>query len=205
MKAGGFMKDAITLFLITLISGICLGAVYEITKDPIAAAEAAAQQETYREVYADAAQFVEDEALDAAVQAFPEALAASGLSLGNVSIESALQALDSSGNPIGYVVSAASGDGYGGTIRVSVGITGEGMVTGIGFLEIAETPGLGMNADTPEFKAQFAGKTAEQFAVTKNGASADNEIDAITSATITSTAVTNAVNAALFFAADCIA
>ena len=72
MKAGGFMKDAITLFLITLISGICLGAVYEITKDPIAAAEAAAQQETYREVYADAAQFVEDEALDAAVQAFLE-------------------------------------------------------------------------------------------------------------------------------------
>ena len=41
--------------------------------------------------------------------------------------------------------------------------------------------------------------------MTKNGASADNEIDAITSATITSTAVTNAVNAALFFAANCIA
>ena len=43
MKKGGFMKDAVILFAITLIAGLCLGGVYGITKEPIAKAEAAAK------------------------------------------------------------------------------------------------------------------------------------------------------------------
>ncbi len=62
-----------------------------------------------------------------------------------------------------------------------------------------------MNAQQPEWKGQYAGKNVDQFAVTKNGASADNEINAISGATITSNAVTGAVNAAVYFAKNCMA
>ena len=112
--------------------------------------------------------------------------------------------LDASGSPMGYVVTATSGDGYGGNITVSIGITTQGEVKGIEFLTIGETAGLGMNADTPEWKGQFADKTVESFTVTKSGASADNEIDAIGGATITSNAVTGAVNSALYFVNGCV-
>ena len=70
---------------------------------------------------------------------------------------------------------------------------------------LAETAGLGMNAQKPEWKAQYGGKNVDAFAVTKNGASADNEINAISGATITSNAVTGAVNAAVYFAKNCMA
>ena len=54
-----------------------------------------------------------------------------------------------------------------------------------------------MKADTEEFKSQFAGKQVDAFTYTKNGASADGEIDAISGATITTNAMTNGVNAGL--------
>ena len=54
-----------------------------------------------------------------------------------------------------------------------------------------------MNADKPEFKDQYQDKNVESFEVTKTGAAADNEINAISGATITSNAVTGGVNAGL--------
>lgn len=106
---------------------------------------------------------------------------------------------------IGYVVTATSKDGYGGDVTVSVGITTDGEVKGIEFLTLNETAGLGMNASKPEWKGQFADKKVEQFSVTKSGSTSDEEIDAISGATITSNAVTNAVNTALYFVNDCVA
>ena len=76
-------------------------------------------------------------------------------------------------------------------------------MTGIDFLTINETAGLGMKAKEPAFKDQFGNKNPEIFQVTKNGASAEGDIDAISGATFTSNAVTNAVNAARVFAAYC--
>ena len=111
---------------------------------------------------------------------------------------------DLSDAAIGYVVTATSKDGYGGDITVSVGITTEGEVKGIEFLTLAETAGLGMNAAEPEWKAQYANQAVEQFMVTKSGASSDGEIDAISGATITSNAVTGAVNLALYFVNHCV-
>lgn len=200
-----FMKDAIILFVITLAAGISLGAVNEVTKGPIAQAKIEAQKEAYRAVYPDAADFKANPDFTEQVEASKTLLADSGLSLGNVSVDDALEAVDGSDNVIGYIVNATSNDGYGGAVQISVGITKEGALTGIEFLEIAETPGLGMNATNPEFKDQFKGKAAESLTVSKSGASADNEISAISGATITSNAVTNAVNAALFFVQNCIA
>lgn len=195
------MKDALILFAITLVAGACLGGAYEITKGPIEAAELAAKEEAFRTVLADADSFKLDDYSAALDKANADA---AGLGFGNVQVDECATGTDASGSAMGYVVTATSGDGYGGNITVSVGVTADGEVKGIEFLTLAETAGLGMNADTPEWKGQFAGKTVESFSVTKSGASADNEIDAISGATITSNAVTGAVNAVLYFVNSCV-
>lgn len=94
----------------------------------------------------------------------------------------------------GYVFST-SAKGYGGEIATMVGVNSDGAVSGMDFLSISETAGLGMNADSDEFKNQFVGKNGD-ISVNKNSP-ADNEIQALTGATITSKAVTEAVNIAL--------
>ena len=84
MSKGGFMKDALILFAITLVAGACLGGVYEITKDPIAAANQAAKERAFREVLADADSFAMDDysaALDKVNTEVKE------LDFGNVSVD----------------------------------------------------------------------------------------------------------------------
>lgn len=202
MSKGGFMKDALILFAITLVAGACLGGVFEVTKAPIAAANLAAKEEAFRVVLPDAASFEADDMTEVLAKANGDI---AGLGYGNVTVDEAATGLDASGNPIGYVVTTTSKDGYGGNITVSVGIQADGTVSGIEFLTIGETAGLGMNATQPEWKGQYAGKNVDEFAVTKNDASADNEINAISGATITSNAVTGAVNGAVYFVKNCLA
>ena len=50
------------------------------------------------------------------------------------------------GGETGYVITATDGEGYGGDIQVTVGITADGTVSGVSFLSISETAGLGMKA-----------------------------------------------------------
>lgn len=202
MSKGGFMKDALILCAITLVAGACLGGVYEVTKGPIEVANQEAKAEAYRAVLPEAADFTSDDLTELLASANAQI---AGLGYGNVTVDEAVTAVDNSGSPVGYVVTSTSNDGYGGAITVSVGIQSDGTVSGIEFLTLAETAGLGMNAQKPEWKAQYGGKNVDAFAVTKNGASADNEINAISGATITSNAVTGAVNAAVYFAKNCMA
>lgn len=202
MSKGGFIKDAIILFVITLIAGLCLGVVYEVTKKPIELAQIAAQKAAYQEVFPEAADFQTEDAFTEAAKASAEQLADKGF--GNVLVDSALKAVDGSGQTLGYVVNTTSKDGYGGNISISVGIQTDGTVLGIAFLSLNETAGLGMNAQNPEFKDQFQGKNAESLTVTKSGSAGDAEIDALSGATITSNAVTNAVNAALYYVHNCV-
>ena len=202
MSKGGFMKDAFVLFGITLVAGALLGGVYEMTKAPIDAANLAAKEAAYRTVFPDAASFDAGDLADK-IPAANEEIA--GLGYGKVSVDEAVTANDASGAAAGYVVTATSNDGFGGAITVSVGIQSDGTVNGIEFLTLAETAGLGMNAQKPEWKGQFAGKKADVFSVTKDGASSDDQINAFSGATITSRAVTNAVNAAVYFVDNCLA
>lgn len=86
---------------------------------------------------------------------------------------------------------------YGGDLQVMTGVDKDGKVAGIEILQISDTAGLGMNAKKDEFKNRFKGLT-EGITVQKNTASAENnEVLALTGATITSKAVTNAVNTAV--------
>ncbi len=90
--------------------------------------------------------------------------------------------------------------GYGGIVEVMVGVDKEGKVAGIDILSHSETPGLGANADKPDFTNQFIGKTGN-VTVSKTGGG-ENEINAISGATVTSNAVTDAVNEALIAAGE---
>ena len=104
-------------------------------------------------------------------------------------------AIDEKDEIIGYIFTTKE-KGYGGNIVVMTGIDNKnGKLTGVEILEINETAGLGMNAKNDSFKNQFVDSTGK-FEVVKNGAK-DNQIQALTGATITSSAVTNAVNTAI--------
>ena len=101
------------------------------------------------------------------------------------------------GNIIGYAVQVAP-KGYGGVVEVVVGVTADGNIQGIKVGNNTETPGLGKKSETPGFQEQFGGKTWESpIDVIKNSTPKDNEVAAISGATITSRAVTNGVNQAL--------
>ena len=196
-KQSGFIKDAIILFAITLISGLILGFVYDITKAPIAAAAKAAKNEAYAVVFPDAKDFDENDAEKAKIAETADEI--SGKGFGHVNIDAVVDAKDKSGNNIGRVITATSKDGYNGTVQLSVGIKSDGTVVGITFLTLAETPGLGMRAGEKNFYSQFANKNTKEFKLVKGSAGGDNEISAISGSTITSSAVTNAVDAALYF------
>ena len=71
---------------------------------------------------------------------------------------------------------------------------------GVQILTHSESPGLGANAVNSSFLNQYAGKGGQEISVVKNGQPGGAEIQAITGATITSKAVTRAVNAGVYFA-----
>lgn len=101
------------------------------------------------------------------------------------------------GKTAAYIFTESS-KGYGGDVSVMTAIKPDGTVAGVAILDVSgETPGLGQNAAKESFFSQYIG-LKKGVSVLKNGAKAENnEVDAVTGATITSTAVTRAVNAAL--------
>lgn len=189
------IKNTLILTSITVISGLLLGLVYDITKEPIAAARENTRQEAFHSVLPDAASFEEYEGYDA--QKAGELLGENGYD--SDEITETVVGKDDSGETVGYVVNVISHEGYAGDIEISVGIAADGTVRGIEMLSIGETAGLGMKADEADFKDQFKDKNVEKFTYTKSGESGDNMIDAISGATITTNAVTNAVDAALVY------
>ena len=189
------IKDALALTLITLVAGVALGGVYEITKDPIAKQEAQAKAEAYEQVFTDAAAFEAVEMDDTLTKTIRDQLDQEGYKAQY--IEEVMRAEDQSGETLGYAFAVVTSEGYGGDIRFSMGVQNDGTLNGISILSIGETAGLGMNADTPAFKDQFVGKQVEKLQYTKNGATQDDEINAISGATVTTNAMTNGVNAGL--------
>ena len=191
------MKDAIILCMISLIAALALGFVNEITKDRIAFLAAQEKAEAYREVYPEAVAIVDAENNDILAGALEEAeaiLTAGGFS--NVTIDEVCLVQDADMNHVGYVASVTL-KAYD-VMTLTFGYTTDGTCTGLAFLSIKETPGMGMKADEPEFKNQFIGNKAEQFVSVKSGAGA-GEINAISGATITTDGVITGVNAGICF------
>ncbi len=104
---------------------------------------------------------------------------------------------ETGGETVGYVFETGAG-GYGGTVSVMTGIDTQGNITGVVILSHGETPGLGANGTKPEFLNQYLQPAPEGgLSVIKYQTPAEGQIEAMTGATVTSTAVTNAVNQAI--------
>ena len=188
------VKNTLILTAITVVSGLLLGVVYDITKEPIAQAQENTKQEAYRTVLSDASEF---ETVEFDADAAASLLSENGYT-SDVITEIA-EGTDASGATVGYVISVQSSEAYDGSLSLSVGIASDGTVKGIEMLDISETAGLGMKADEAEFKDQFKDKNVQKFTYTKTGEDGDDKIDAISGATITTNAVTNAVDSALVY------
>lgn len=158
------VKLGLKLLIISAVAGLALGGVYAITEQPIKEQTIAAQNAARQQVLPEAADFKGD---------------------GEVYIGS-----DAEGNIVGYCMSKKT-KGYGGDIEVTVGMDSEGKITGVsvGGESFSETAGLGARAKEPWFTEQFIGKSGS-LSITKDG----GEIDAISSASITSRAVTGCVS-----------
>lgn len=175
-----FIKPAISLFIICMITTLCLATVNSITKDTIAARELSDAQEQRKLVFSDADSFekLEDEADKDESGLIREVYAAY-----------------SEQNLIGYVFNAVP-KGYGGEIAVTVGVSNDKKITGVRVGNNSETPGLGSKTANKEFTDQFQEKDiSSEIVVVKRSASQDNEIQAVSGATISTNAVTRAVQA----------
>ena len=147
------IKDTIAITLITLVAGLALGVVQDITADPIAKQEAQAKQDAYKAVFADADSF---ETVDVDADAMQSYLDENGYAA--QSIDETMLAKDASGNELGYAFTVTTSEGYGGDIQFAMGIQDDGTLNGISILSIGETAGLGMRANNPllpELKEAF--------------------------------------------------
>jgi electron transport complex protein RnfG len=156
------------LTVISLCAALLLAMTNAVTVGPIAVASAKAADEARRAVLTDADSFEE---------------------LSHDDTVSSLYRGLKGGETIGYTATTTV-VGYGGQIEVTVGIDTDGALTGlsVGGSKFAETAGLGAKAKEPAFTGQFVGKTAPL--------TLKKDVDAISGATITSTAVTKGVNIA---------
>lgn len=163
------VKPAFILFLICLVAAAALAGTNVATKTAIETAQLAAAEESRKVVFPEADSFEKTET---------HYLALKGTEL------------------IGYVFETES-KGYGGTLKVMTGIDTEGSITGVAILSHGETPGLGANATKESFTDQYRQSIPENGLSVTKGTAGDGEIAAITGATITTDAVTDAVNAAV--------
>ena len=208
------VRDVLILVLITLVAGLLLGAAYTVTSEPIARAHAKARELAQRTVMQAAQSFEtltpeEDASQEAGAEADGSLLEAVNAALADKGITSTAVtqidlAKDAAGEAIGYVVTCTNAEGYGGDVELMCGVSpaedGACRIEGISFLALTETAGMGMRAKEESFLEQFSGKmigAGQMLGYTKSGAPADNEIDAISGCTITTSAVTKDVSAAL--------
>lgn len=191
------LKDIVIFVIITVIAGLSLALVNSITKEPIALQNEKIVQDSYQSVFKNGKIFENNKLIDKIVKDFPQTIKRNKYNFGEngIVIDDVLTV--SSNKLIGHVVKVTTKDGYGGDITLVIGIDLKDKITGIEVLSIDETVGLGMNAKNDSFKRQYYNKPINKFIVTKTGKQNDQEIDAISGATITSSAFNNAVNGAL--------
>lgn len=177
------IKPALILFLICAVMAGALAYVNAITEPVIAQNEKLAEQQSLSQVFADA-------------NNFSDAIEASSLIEKGYSVTGSIEKLyeaQKDGESIGYVI-AVSSRGYGGEIKMLVGIDNASNIKGVTLTSHNETPGLGANVGKSSFTNQFEGEIPkEAFFVVKHETANDNEIQAVTAATVSSKAVTAGV------------
>lgn len=177
-KESSFINMVLTLFLVTAIAALALGAVYSVTKEPIALAKQKKLEAAIKAVLPDFDTIV--------TKKFPDN---SGDSL-------TFYFADKGAKQVGVAVETFTNKGFGGRIDLMVGFLNDGTISNTAVLSHKETPGLGdkMNKSKSNFSEQFNGKNPADFRlkVKKDG----GDVDAITAATISSRAFCDAVQRA---------
>lgn len=165
----------IALMVITIVSGGVLGFVYGLTKPAIDQVEANKNLKAINEVLKSDVEIVKTETKEIDDLTY------------NL-------AFDAEGNFIGAAIKTYSKNGFGGKIELMVGMFSNGIINKVSILSQAETPGLGANMVNDKFKGQFDGVDPKTFIlkVKKDG----GDVDAITAATISSRAVSEAIKKA---------
>lgn len=172
------LKLGVTLFAICAVAALVLGVTNNITAPVIEERNIQASNEARKIVLSETDEFKELDGMnsDIVLEVYE------GIKDGQV---------------IGYTIKTSS-KGYGGAIELMVGISKDGKITGVEIGNHSETPGLGSKATEPMFKNQYVDKDVlNSLLVVKGSTNNDNEISAISGATITSNGVTNGVNAAM--------
>ena len=170
------IRTGILLGLVCLISAYALARVYQKTKGKI---EAQSNPEIFlKELFAEGKRFAQKSMAD----------------------QPYFLAYGPEDNLIGVAIPVST-VGYGGKVKMLVGIDLSGEVINFQILEQNETPGLGAKITGPDFMRQFKGKSKEEIALTKD-APKEGKIEAITSATISSRAVVKGVKEAIAFFED---
>ena len=176
MKRESTLKNMlVSLLVITVVTGGILGFVYSITKDAIAEVDKKKNAAAIEEVLKTDVEIATTEVAEI-----------DGLTYNC--------AYDAQNQLIGAAIKTFSNNGFGGKVELMVGVLADGTINKISVLSQSETPGLGANMTTPKFKDQFNGKNPSSFNLTvkKDG----GDVDAITAATISSRAFTEAVSLA---------
>lgn len=199
------LKDAMVLLAITFIAGLLLALVNHFTAPVIAEKQAEEKRKAYSTVFADAANFKDEEGKFSDIEKTSKELLEEQAGLTNTTISELLGAYDSNNQLIGYVFTATCSEGYGGDVPISMGIALDGTITGLEVLSNSETEGYGANASKPEFKEQFTGLNAPKISYVKDGsANGKDQINGISGATKTTNAITKAVNGCLYYVNNCI-
>ncbi len=163
----GMVKTVVTLLAFAAVVAFLLGLVNDVTAENIAKHKA-------------------DKTMAAMETVLPAGEYSQVIYEGDPSVASVYRAGDA-----GWIVEVTP-SGFGGLIDMMVGVDKSGAVTGVSIVSMSETSGLGANASRESFRSQYVGKTGSVKLKKQGG-----EIDALTGATVTSTAVTKGVNTAL--------
>ncbi len=185
-KKDSIFNLVIRLVVITVCAGLILGLVYGITKEPIAQQELKKATEARQAVLGEAQEFkqIALEGMDYDADKFAD-------------ISEVYEGIVN-GQTVGYTF-AITTKGYKPGLSLTIGMATDGKITGVEIGSHEETPGLGANATNPDFLDQFK-ETDGPIVIAKSPSGAENEVQALTGATITSKGVANAVNLAREFA-----
>jgi len=180
-----FFRDLVPLVGICLVAALLLAVFNLITEGPIAENALRAAQETRTRLLSAAATFEQVELEEGSA------------------MDSCYEGFDANGESVGFVVETTVG-GYAGEIVVTVGLDADNVITGInvGGDNFSETAGLGAKAKEASFTDQFIGESVPLTLAKGTTGTQDGIIDAISGATITSTAVNGGVNSAGKFVMD---
>jgi electron transport complex protein RnfG len=185
------IKPAIVLLIICLVVTASLAFTYAITRDKIEERAKLDAENARREVLADANYFNRVENIERFIDKNPEL---------NI-VKEVYEGVKDNAS-VGYAFMVVN-KGYGGDMNVTVGINNKGEITGVKIGNNSETPGLGLKVTDEAFRSQFVGfAPSEPLQVVKGEKAKQEEIEAISSATISTRAVTKAVQAAVDMASQ---